>query len=223
MLSRNLMMLRSSMANQGTGRSLVGGIAKRNFSSAPAANNTPAYIMGAIGMGGLAYLTFMTSELGGARQQAMARGETTMSSIVQDRLGKTFGYFGWGIMTTSAFVYYMRHSMVWARMNPWMMMGASLGLMFGTHAMPYDNAMWLPKLGMYTLFSGVIGMSILPLVQMSAAATVADAALVTGLTMTGLGGIAYNAPSEQFLSWGQPLAFACLGMMGISMLSMFRP
>ena len=180
-------------------------------------------MMGAIGMAGLAYLTYSTSELSGARQQAMSRGETTMSSLVQDRLGKTFGYFGWGIMTTSAFVYYMRHSMVWARMNPWLMMGATIGLMFGTHAMPYDNAMWLPKLGMYTLFSGVIGMSILPLVQMSAAATVADAALVTGLTMTGLGGIAYNAPSEQFLSWGQPLAFACLGMVGISMLSMWRP
>lgn len=58
---------------------------------------------------------------------------------------------------------------------------------------------------------------------MSAAATVADAALVTGLTMFALGGVAYNAPSEQFLSWGQPLAFACMGMLGISVLSMFRP
>lgn len=58
---------------------------------------------------------------------------------------------------------------------------------------------------------------------MSAAATVADAALVTGLSLTALGGVAYNAPSEQFLSWGQPLSYACMGMMGIAMLSIFRP
>ena len=94
----------------------------------------------------------------------MARGETSLSSIVQERLGKTFGYFGWGIMTTSAFVYYMRHSMVWARVNPYIMMAGLLGLGFATHNIPYDNTMWLPKLGMYTLFSGVVGMSLLPLI-----------------------------------------------------------
>ena len=54
-------------------------------------------------------------------------------------------------------------------------------------------------------------------------ATVADAALATGLSMTALGAVAYNSPSEQFLSWGGPLAFGCMGMLGISVLSMFRP
>jgi len=116
----------------------------------------------------------------------------------------------------------MRNSMIASRVHPLLLFGASIGLLIGTHALPYETA-WLPKLGMYTAFSGVIGLSILPLIQMSAAATVADAALVTGLSMTGLGAVAYNAPSEQFLSWGQPLAFACMGMMGISVLSMFRP
>ena len=42
-------------------------------------------------------------------------------------------------------------------------------------------------------------------------ATVADAALVTGLSMTALGAVAYNAPSEQFLNWAGPLSFACMG------------
>lgn len=58
---------------------------------------------------------------------------------------------------------------------------------------------------------------------MSAAATVADAALATGLSMSALGAVAYNAPSEQFLNWAGPLSFACMGMMAISVLSMFRP
>ena len=58
---------------------------------------------------------------------------------------------------------------------------------------------------------------------MSAMATVADAALATGLSMTALGAVAYNSPSEQFLSWGGPLAFCCMGMLGISVLSNFRP
>lgn len=87
-----------------------------------------------------------------------------MNSIVQSRLGKTFGYFGYGIVSTSGFVYYMRNSMAWARMNPWMMMGATMAAMFATHAMPYSDAMWIPKLGMYTALSGLIGMSILPLI-----------------------------------------------------------
>lgn len=65
MLNRNLMLLRSKMASPGTGRALVNGFTKRNFSSAPAANNTPAYVMGVLGLGGLAYLSFMTSEMSG--------------------------------------------------------------------------------------------------------------------------------------------------------------
>lgn len=125
-------------------------------------------------------------------------------------------------MATSGFIYYMRNSMAWARMNPYMMLGGSIALLFGTHALPYDT-MFIPKVACYSAFSGLMGLSLLPLIQVSAAATVADAALVTGLTMFALGGVAYNAPSEQFLSWGQPLAFACMGMLGVSVLSMMRP
>lgn len=66
-------------------------------------------------------------------------------------------------------------------------------------------------------------MAILPLVQMSAAAAVADAALATGLSMSSLAGIAYMAPSEQFLNWGGALSMACMGMMAVSMMSMFNP
>ena len=223
MLNRNLMMLRQSLASPIASRSLLTGITKRNFSnSTSSVNNTPAMMMACLGLGGLAYVSYTCSELSGGQRASLARRETLISNFVQTRLAQTFGWFGYGIMTTSGFVYYMRNSMAWARMNPYMMLGASIACMFGTHALPYDTMM-IPKIGMYTAFSGLIGMSLLPLIQVSAAATVADAALVTGLSMFGLGAVAYNAPSEQFLNWGQPLAFACMGMLGISLLSMWRP
>ena len=65
----------------------------------------PAYFMGALGLGGLDYVSYMSSELSGGRSASMARGEALMSDFVQTRLGKTFGYFGYGILTTSAFIY----------------------------------------------------------------------------------------------------------------------
>lgn len=66
-------------------------------------------------------------------------------------------------MTTSAFVYGMRNSMLWARVPTMAMFGLSIGLMYGTHALPYET-MYLPKMMAYTAFSGVIGLSILPLI-----------------------------------------------------------
>ena len=112
--------------------------------------------------------------------------------------------------------------MAWASVSPWLLFGGSIALLFGTHMIDYETA-FIPKLLCYTAFTGVMGMSILPLVQVSAAATVADAALATGLSMGALGAVAYNAPSEQFLSWAGPLSFGCMGLMGVSMLAMFRP
>ena len=52
---------------------------------------------------------------------------------------------------------------------------------------------------------------------------IADAALATGVSMGALTGIAYRAPSEQFLNWGGPLSLACGGMFAISLLSAFNP
>ena len=116
----------------------------------------------------------------------------------------------------------MRNSMAAASVSPFILFGGSLALLFGTQMMDHET-MYVPKLMLYTAFTGCIGLSILPLIQMSAAATVADAALATGLSMSALGVVAYNAPSEQFLNWAGPLSFACMGMMGISVLAMFRP
>jgi len=54
-------------------------------------------------------------------------------------------------------------------------------------------------------------------------AILTDAAIATGVTMGSLGLVAYNAPSEQFLNWGGPLAVGLGGMLGVSLLSMMYP
>ena len=41
--------------------------------------------------------------------------------------------------------------------------------------------------------------------------------------MTSLAGIAYNAPSEQFLMWGGALSAASMGMFAVGLSSMFLP
>ena len=95
-------------------------------------------------------------------------------------------------------------------------------LLMGTHAVPYETAFPL-KLAMYTGFAGLMGLNILPLVQVSSMAMIADAALATGVAMGSLSYIAYKAPSEQFLNWGMPLGLACGGMFAISVLSIMNP
>lgn len=69
----------------------------------------------------------------------------------------------------------------------------------------------------------LIGLSLVPHVQIFGVAAAADAALATGLSMASLGAIAYNAPSEQFLNWGGALGIGCTGMFVVGMMSMFNP
>lgn len=71
------------MASQNTRGSLFTGISKRGFSSTNQVNNTPAYMMGALGLSGLAYVSYMSSELSGGKGASMARGEVLMSNLVQ--------------------------------------------------------------------------------------------------------------------------------------------
>ena len=144
---------------------------------------------------GFTYLGYQIRQMNVNKAAYMAEGQTYMSPIVQSRLSKTFGWFSYGLLSTSAAVYAMRNSMIWASVPWYVLMGGTLACMYGCHAIPYDTA--LPaKMAVYTAFTGLIGLSILPLIQMSAAAAVADAALVTGLSMSSLAGIAYMAPSE---------------------------
>jgi len=151
------------MVNPNTRTSLFTPVMKRGFATAPPVNNMPAYLMGAIGLGGLAYVSFMGSEMSGGQGARLQHGEVRMSNFVQQRMGKTFGYFGYGILSTSAFIYTMRNSMAWASMSPWLLFGGSIALLFGTHALNYETQ-FIPKMLVYTAFTGVMGMSILPLI-----------------------------------------------------------
>ena len=72
-------------------------------------------------------------------------------------------------------------------------------------------------------FVGTMGASLVPMIHAYGTAVLFDAALATGVTMGGLSAVAWNAPSEQFLKWGGPLALGLGGMLGVSLLSMFFP
>lgn len=67
------------------------------------------------------------------------------------------------------------------------------------------------------------GLSMVPLVAMAGMPIVYDAMFATGFTVGGLGMVAYNAPSEQFLQWGGALGMGLAGMMGIGIASMLWP
>lgn len=123
---------------------------------------------------------------------------------------------------TSAFTFALRNSMRWANMSPIPLFIASLMFLVGTHMTDYEVNKPL-KLFLYTGFCFSTAITLLPLIQMSAAAAITDAILATGCTMGTLGAIAYNAPSEQFLMWGGALGIGCGAMIGVSLLSIFYP
>lgn len=125
----------------------------------------------------------------------MAQGETYMSPLVQSRLSKTFGWFSYGLLSTSAMVYATRNSMLWASVPWWAMMGGTIACLFAAHGLDHETQLPL-KVGAFTAMTCFMGLSIVPLVQAYGIATAADAALATGLSMASLGGIAYMSPSE---------------------------
>ena len=91
----------------------------------------------------------------------LAEGQTYMSPLVQKRLAHTFGWFGYGIMSTSAFIYYMRNST--RHVGPIPLFIGSLGLLYLSHIIDYETALPAKALA-YTAFTGMMGMSVLPLI-----------------------------------------------------------
>lgn len=70
---------------------------------------------------------------------------------------------------------------------------------------------------------GSMAVTMVPLINMAGMPIVYDALFATGLTMGGLGLVAYNAPSEQFLQWGGALGMGLAAMIGVGLASMFWP
>jgi FtsH-binding integral membrane protein len=103
-------------------------------------------------------------------------------------------YFGAGLAATGTITAFMRNSMFLMN-HPFMFMFASLGLLFGTMLTDYQRNPVLKHL-MWGGFMGITGLSMVPLIQMASMPIIYDALFATGLTVGGLGLVAYNAPSE---------------------------
>lgn len=145
-----------------------------------------------------------------------------MSPTVQKRVANTLGYFGFGLGFTGAVAYALRNSM-WAMNLHWgICLLGTIGFMVGTHMTDYYTNYPL-KMAFYTGFLGMVGVSIMPLCVMAGGALVVDAALATGVGMTALAGVAYMAPSEEFLRWGGVLSLCCGGMFAVALLGAFNP
>ena len=78
--------------------------------------------------------------------------------------------------------------------HPWMLFFGSLGFMIGTMMTSYDQSPVLKHL-MWGGFITSMGMGLIPLISMAGMPIVFDAMFATGLSVAGLGAIAYNAPS----------------------------
>ena len=132
------------------------------------------------------------------------------------------GYFGASCAGTGMFMYMFRNNMRVLSMNPFVLLGLSLGTMIGTQMTDYQTNFALKSL-LFGGFISTMSMSLVPLIHMYSMPVIYDALIATGVTMGSLGAVAYNAPSEQFLNWGGPLAMGLGGMLGISLLSIFYP
>merc|ERR1719263_509693 len=97
-----------------------------------------------------------------------------------------------------------------------------LGTSIATRCTSYQNN-WALKNALYAAYVGSVSVMILPLIHVYAGPVVFDAMIATGCTMGGLGAVAWNSPSEQFLNWGGPLCLGLGGMCGVALLSMLYP
>jgi len=119
---------------------------------------------------------------------------TFMNPIVQSRIRSTLLYFGGGLGATGLLVGALRNSSL-AYTNPWILFGATIACLIGTHMTDY-NAQPVLKHALWMGFIGSMGLSLVPLINMAGMPIVYDAMFATGFSMAALGAVAYNAPSE---------------------------
>ena len=143
-----------------------------------------------------------------------------MSPLVQQRISKTLSYFGFGLGFTALVAYSLRNSAAAMNMHWGVGLVGMLGTMIGTRMCDY-NTQYPQKMACYMGFLGMVGVTIMPLWVMAGGALVIDATLATGVAMSTLAGVAYMAPSEQFLKWGGALGMCCGGMFALSLMCMF--
>ena len=102
------------------------------------------------------------------------------------------------------------------------MFAVSIGTMIGTMSTSYQTNSPLKHL-FWGSFMTCTALGLIPLINMASMPIIFDALFATGFIMGGLGLVAYNAPSEQFLKWGGALGMGCAGLLGVSFASIFWP
>jgi growth hormone-inducible transmembrane protein len=176
-----------------------------------------------LGTAGLAYLMYYGRNLSMQRHMAHS-GQQQMNFFhpeVQRRISQSLSYFGGGLLITGGLVGALRNSRI-AYMNPWALLAISLGTLIGTQVTSYQTNKQLKHV-LWTSFMGTMALSMIPLINLASMPIIFDALFATGFTMGGLGLVAYNAPSEQFLQWGGMLGMCCAGLIGISVAHMLWP
>jgi len=130
---------------------------------------------------------------------------------VSDRVRTTYGYFAGGLAMTAASAALFNRSQGFYRTMASHPIAFSLGgfaitmgAMIATRSIPYENT--VAKLATWSVFNASIGGTMAPLLLVSGP-VVMRAAMYTGAVVGGLSLVAMSANSDQFLSWGQPLAF----------------
>lgn len=193
----------------------------RSFSNkAPQVQNNAGYLLMGGALAGMGYLTYSSLQLKNNRQAYSQQGETFMSPLVQKRVSQTLSYFGFGLGMTGLIAYSLRNSHAAMNLHWAVCLIGMMGFQIGTRSMDYKTQ-YPMKMAMYCGFLGMVGVTIMPLCVMAGGALVVDAALATGVSMSALAGVAYMAPSEQFLRWGGALGIACGGMFCLSLMCMF--
>ena len=176
-----------------------------------------------LGTAGLAYMMYYGRSLSMQRHMAQS-GQQQMNFFhpeVQRRISQALGYFGGGLFITGGLVGALRNSR-FAYMNPYGLFAIMLASCYCTILTSYHTNKPLKHLFWMSLMS-TIALNIVPLINMASMPIIFDALFATGFTMGGLGLVAYNAPSEQFLQWGGMLGMCLSGLIGVSIAQIFWP
>eukprot|EP00300_Choanocystis_sp_HF-7_P042037 c8814_g1_i1.p1 GENE.c8814_g1_i1~~c8814_g1_i1.p1 ORF type:complete len:294 (+),score=55.16 c8814_g1_i1:47-928(+) len=206
---------RTALSN---GRAHVMRTAQRSYQAGvqPAQNGTLRAVVGAGAAAGI----FAVCVMG---QQANENSAGWQDYVTQ-RVSATYGHFGAGLAVTAASTYYMMRSgsvMRFAASNPMTFafggLAVTIGSMILTRSIPYEN--YIPKTLSLSVFNASIAASLVPAFTMAGPLAI-RAAAYTGGVIGFLSLVALSAKSDEFLSWGQPLALG-LGVIVVTSFGRF--
>ena len=184
-----------------------------------------------LGAGGLAYVSY---HAGKARDEhlktLLSTGTRVSPKISLQRTKDTVTYFGSGLGLTSLMTYAMSRSEKFMLMNLKIMshkymfliltIPAYIFAIYGMSKTPSVENTNI-KHGCWLLFNGLMAFTISPLVVLSGAKLVTEAALITGGAVGGLSYVSYIAKNDSFLGMNGFLAAGSGVMCACAMASFF--